>query len=133
MGKVSAYAPRPPLPSPHLPPGEGAPPIDPISLSPTLSPGRGSPPPAMKKEGWGFPLSRLAGGRWERGPGGEVQGCGTSGGFDGAPARSGADLVLEVEVADQPVQVGHVEAEGFRRFRDGAARAVDRFEDQSLF
>jgi hypothetical protein len=32
----------------------------------------------------GFPLSRLAGGRWERGSGGEVQGGGTSGDFDGA-------------------------------------------------
>src|SRR6185436_2431497 len=59
--------PRPPLPSPHLPPGEGAP-----------------PPKTLKKEGWGFPLSRLVGGRWERGPGGEVQGCGASGDFDGA-------------------------------------------------
>src|SRR6185436_12921086 len=44
--------PRPPLPSPPLPPGEGAPP----------------PKGRMISSGWvGLPLSRSAGGRWERG------------------------------------------------------------------
>jgi len=60
----SPSRPHPPTPSPIAPP----------------SPGRGgAPTQKLKKEGWGFPLSRLAGGRWERGSGGEVQGCGASG------------------------------------------------------
>src|SRR6185436_10603138 len=50
--------PRPPLPSPARPPGEGAP-----------------PPKARKKRGRGFPLSQSGGVRWERGSGGEVPGC----------------------------------------------------------
>src|SRR6185436_20018877 len=46
-------------------------PPDPLSHRPTFPRERGRRhPKAMKKEGWGFPLSRLAGGQWERGPGG---------------------------------------------------------------
>src|SRR6185436_15733930 len=53
--------PRPPLPSPHPQPGEGAPP-------PEESKARNRFDGSVQREaGWGSPLSRGKGGRWERG------------------------------------------------------------------